>query len=62
MKTYEKTIGDLTVHASEPCPRFIDIRYKFGNQVIRTLTMQEVRDLQYMLAEVLRLPDDDDED
>ena len=61
MKCYEKTIGDLTVHASRPFPRFVNIRYKFGNQSISTMTIKEVRDLQDMLAEVLELADEDED-
>ena len=63
MTTYEKTVGDLTVYASEPSPRFVDIHYKYGyGRQCFTLTITEVRTLQHMLAQVLELADKDEAD
>lgn len=61
MKDYEQIIGDLTVYASEPSPRFVDIHYRHGNQIIRTMTISDIRNLVYMLERVIEVVDQDED-
>jgi hypothetical protein len=59
--TFDKTIGDVSVHVTAPFPRFVNIRYKQGNQSIRTLTLSEIRNLKDMLESALEFAAEDED-
>ncbi len=51
---YKKTINNITVTAQGELPTYVNIGDRFG-EGIQGLKMEEVRDLIYMLQEVVKI-------